>query len=65
MTEEIAFVAIKTREELAEFLGDCREWEKEWLFIDGNDVPLYRCPQCGAACLNNFQHKAWHLQICL
>jgi hypothetical protein len=44
------------------YLGDPQEWAKDFLFIEGNEVPLYCCPQCGAACLNAHQHKAWHIE---
>ena len=44
-------------------MGDPQDWYKQFMFIDGNDVAIFSCPQCGAACLNPYQHKAWHIQF--
>lgn len=44
-------------------LGDPSYWEWWPMFSGENDsFNMARCPHCGSAVINVYQHKAWHLQ---
>lgn len=52
------------KETLGQLLGDPFLWPKI-TGVPADNIELHDffcCPQCGAACLNPYQHKAWHLQ---
>lgn len=50
--------------ELAKQLGKPEKWNNFTVFelATWKQVDMKLCPQCGAAVLNPYQHKAWHLQ---
>jgi hypothetical protein len=44
-------------------MGDCSEWASSQIMGEWGYEMIFRCPQCGAMVINNFQHKVWHLQF--